>query len=102
VAPAAEAASRLLGLARRAGKLNVGAGPVLRALSREKPGIIFLATDAGEDLRRKIERSCGDSVVESDVFAGEQLAALVSRQKVSVVSVHDVDFVKGLRRALAD
>jgi ribosomal protein L7Ae-like RNA K-turn-binding protein len=102
VATAAESALGLLGLAQRAGKLFIGAGPVLRALSQEKPGMVFLATDAGEDVRRKIERARGDSIVVSDVFAGEQLAALVSRQKVSVVSVHDVHFVKGLRQALAD
>lgn len=96
------AAQGLLGLARRAGKLFVGAGPVLRALEKEKAGVVFLANDAGRDVRRKIERSSGESLIFDAVFAGEELAALCSRDKVSVVSVHEPDFVKGIRKALAN
>jgi len=98
----AEAALRLLGLARRAGKLFVGSGPVMRALEHEKVGVVFIASDAGRDVRRKIERSHGESLVNDAAFAGEELAALCSREKVSVVSVHEPDFVKGIRNALAN
>lgn len=102
MAGGAAAALRLLGLARRAGKLFVGAGPVLRALEHEKAGVVFIANDAGRDVRRKIERSLGESVLNDAAFAGEELATLCSREKVSVVSVHERDFVKGIRDALAD
>lgn len=94
------AALRLLGLARRAGELQLGARPVLRALSRELPGIVFLARDAGDDLRRKIERQRGDSELDAVSFDSQTLAATFGRERLAVISIHDANFVSGLRKAL--
>lgn len=95
-----EAALRLLGLARKAGALHLGSGPVLRALGREKPGMVFLARDAGADLRRKIERQRGESMVDTGSFDAKTLADAFGREQLSVISVHDPNFVSGLRKAL--
>jgi ribosomal protein L7Ae-like RNA K-turn-binding protein len=94
------AALRLLGLARRAGELQLGARGVLRALARREPGIVFLARDAGADLRRKIERQRGDSELDSESFDSRTLADAFGRDRLAVVSVHDAHFVAGLRKAL--
>jgi len=92
----------LLGLARRAGVLKVGSGPVLRALRDEDPGVVFLARDAGEDLVGKIQRARGKSIVDRSLLCGADLADAFGRERLSVVSVHDRNFVTGLRRQLSD
>lgn len=94
------AALRLLGLARRAGELQLGARAVLRALAREAPGIVFLARDCGADLRRKMERQRGNSELDTVSFDSQTLAATFGRERLAVISVHDANFVSGLRKAL--
>jgi len=92
---------RLLGLARRAGVLRMGAGPVLRALARERRGLVFLARDAGADLVRKVERDGSGHRVER-IFDGQELADAFGREKLNVVSVHEPGFLKGLLEQLHD
>lgn len=86
----------LLGLARRAGALQLGSGPVLRALDEHDAGVVFLARDAGGDLGRKVRRAAGKQRVDDELFDAGQLAAAFGRQKLSVVSVHEPGFVSGL------
>jgi len=92
---------RLLGLARRAGALHLGSGPVLRALAQEGPGMVFLARNAGADLVRKVERDAASHRVER-IFDGRELAAAFGRDKLNVVSVHDPGFLKGIMDHLQD
>lgn len=99
-APTREAVLRLLGLAQRAGRLSLGSGPVLRALEGEGRGVVFLASDAGADLRKKIERALGPSRLEDALYSVEDLAVRFGRQRLSVVSVHDPSFVKGIEEHL--
>jgi len=98
----AGAVLRLLGLARRAGRLRLGSGPVLRALSHEGPGVVFLARDAGADLRRRVTRALGPSRLDDTTFVVEDLAAAFGRERLATVSVHDRDFVAGLMRYLGE
>jgi hypothetical protein len=91
---------RLLGLAQRAGQLRLGSGPVLKALQREGRGIVFLARDAGGDIRKQVERALGPSRLDDATFCVEELAARFGRQKLSVVSVHDPSFVSGIAEHL--
>ncbi len=100
--PRREAVLALLGLARRAGALKLGAGPVLRALRTEGPGVVLLARDAGEDLAGKIERAKERSLVDRRLFAAADLAAAFGRERLSVVSVHEPGFVAGIRRRLSE
>ena len=92
----------LLGLARRSGALRLGAGPVLRALRHEAPGVVLLARDAGADLAGKIERARGQSIVDASLLSADDLADAFARERLSVVSVHEPGFVSGLRRHLTD
>ena len=92
----------LLGLARRAGALQLGSGPVVRALREESPGIVFLARDAGGDLVGRIERVLGSSHLDHRLLDGEDLARAFGRQRLSVVSVHDSGFVAGLMKHVSD
>lgn len=99
---AKEAVLRLLGLARRAGALRLGATDVSKALRREAPGVVFLAGDAGADLVRKIEAGIGRSRLERSCFAGSELADAFGRERLSVVSVHEPGFVRGILEHLVD
>jgi ribosomal protein L7Ae-like RNA K-turn-binding protein len=97
-----QAIIKLLGLARRAGALRLGATAVVRALREEPPGVIVLARDAGDDLAGKIERAHGRSRIVADLFEAEELAARFGRERLSVVSVHRAGFVEGLERHLSE
>ena len=92
----------LLGLARRAGALRLGSGPVLRALQEEPPGLVFLARDAGADLAARVMRERGKSVVDDTLLGTTDLAEAFGRGRLSVVSVHEKGFVSGLQSHLSD
>ncbi len=96
----ADSVLRLLGLARRAGKLMLGSTAVLRALRKAEGGVVFLARDAGADLRRKIERNRGNCRLAPPIFSQEELATAFGKRKLAVVSVHDRDFVSGIEKHL--
>jgi ribosomal protein L7Ae-like RNA K-turn-binding protein len=100
--PTAKAAVvRLLGLARRAGALRLGATDVSKALRREPPGVVFLAADAGADLVGRVEAAIGRSRLERS-FTGRELADAFGRERLSVVSVHESGFVRGILEQLVD
>ncbi len=96
----AEAVLRLLGLARRAGRLNLGSSEVMRALKKADGGLVFLARDAGSDLERKIRRNQGRCRLVHGFFGRDELAAAFGRSKLAVVSVHDPAFVAGIEAHL--
>ena len=97
-----EAVLSLLGLAQRSGALKLGSTAVSRALREEPPGVVVLARNAGQDLAGKLERARGRSLLVSDLFTAEELAARFGRAQLSVVSVHVAGFVGGLKRHLSD
>lgn len=88
---------RLLGLALRAGQLRLGASAVLRALSQERPGIVFLARDASPRLAGRIQLALGGSLLDRATFATQELSQALGRERLAVVSIHDAGFVSGLR-----
>ena len=92
----------LLGLAQRSGALRMGATAVTRAMREERPGVVFLARDAGQDLAGKLERALDRSILVADLFGADELATRFGRERLSVVSVHETGFVDGLKRHLSD
>ncbi len=91
----------MLGLARRAGKLAVGFSAVEKIVRRGEAPFIILALDAGASQKKKIERWEPLSGMLSDVLTAEELAQAMGREKLSVVGVSDVGFVKGIRKLVA-
>lgn len=53
-----EKVSQLLGLARRAGKLSIGASDSLPAISGKRAYLVFLASDAGDNTSKKVRDKC--------------------------------------------
>lgn len=93
---------RLLGLALKAGQLQLGAGPVKRLLAHDPPGIVFLATDAGRTLVRNVRHDAGQWPVVEDLFDSEELSRAFGRRQLAVVAVRDPGFVRGLQKLLSE
>lgn len=88
-----------LGLANRAGRLGVGGVAARERARKPGRGLVFLALDAGQDVRSRF----GEAVVDCrwdryEVATGMGLAAPTGREFTSVVFVEAGRFAKDLRR----
>jgi len=87
---------RLLGLAKRAGKLACGSDAVKVAAERSR--LIVLANDAGQNVRREAERY-EKQVVELP-YNKEELGHAVGRASCAIAAVADKEFGLGILEAL--
>jgi ribosomal protein L7Ae-like RNA K-turn-binding protein len=88
----------LLGLARRAGKLAVGATAVEKLVRSGARPVVIVARDAGPGLRTRVARLQPVRRVLDDVLDGGQLARSQGRSELAVVAVADAGFVKGIEK----
>jgi len=88
----------LLGLARRAGKLQVGWSAVEQAVHRNQRPLVILAADMGAGQRTRALRWEPVRGFVVDQVTCDELAASLGRDKLSVVSVCDPGFVDGIRK----
>lgn len=86
----------LLGLARRAGKLAVGSTAVERLVHQNSRTLVVLASDAGSALAGKVAHWDGLAGVLDDVLTGEEMARIFGREKLAIVAVADLGFVRGI------
>ena len=89
---------RLLGLARRAGKLGLGFSAVEKMVARGENPLVITAADIGESLKGKVSRWQPVRGIVADVLTGEDMARAFGREKLAVVAVSDSGFVKGIRK----
>ena len=97
--PSAEAMDKalgLLGLARRSGKLAVGASAVEQLVNRGKRPVVIVAHDAGESQRRHMLALRPVRGFVDDVFDRATLAQRLGRGELVVVAVSEPGFVSGL------
>ncbi len=91
----------LLGLAQRAGKLVSGEDLVIKSIQSNQAQLVFLAQDAGPNLRKTIEdksRYYKKTVV--DQFSTQELSLAIGRQR-KVLSVVDSGFAKKMRSIMS-
>lgn len=88
----------LLGLALRAGKLQMGFSAVEQAVHRGKQPLVIVATDMGPSQRTRALRLEPVKGFVTGVVTCADLAASLGRQKLSIVSVSDPGFVDGIRK----
>jgi ribosomal protein L7Ae-like RNA K-turn-binding protein len=86
----------LLGLARKAGKLALGASAVEQLVERGERPVVVLATDAGQALRRRIDRLAPVRGKLADQISRSELAAACGRRDLAVVAVADRGFARGI------
>ncbi len=96
---AEDAAARvlaLLGLARRAGRLAIGATAVEKMVKSGARPIVVIARDAGSSQKQRCRRWHPLRGLVDDALTREDLARQFGRQDLVVVAVADPGFVKGL------
>lgn len=88
----------LLGLALRAGKLQVGFSAVEQAVRRGKEPLVVLASDMGPSQRNRALRLEPVKGFVTGAVSGADLAEALGRNKLVIVSVSDPGFVAGIRK----
>lgn len=96
-ADAAEQVLALLGLARRAGKLALGATAAEKMVRQGARPIVVLAHDAGANQQRQVRRWQPVRGLVAGLVGREALAQRLGRRDVVVAAVADMGFVRGLR-----
>ncbi len=84
--------SGLLGLARRAGKAELGEESILTAASQHKARLILIAADAAENTAQRLERSAesGNAVCFRTDMTKAELGAGFGRASCAAVALTDV------------
>lgn len=89
-----QAVLNLLGLAMRAGKLVTGEELVIKSVQKKQAKFVFVAKDASENTRKKINDKClFYQVPFDDSFSQTKLSAAIGRSRM-VISVADVGFAR--------
>jgi len=84
----------LLGLARRAGKLTTGEELVVRAIQSDRVKLVFLASDASQNLTKKINDKAGNHQVSvSTIFSESELSQAIGSAR-KVVALLDLGFAR--------
>ncbi len=88
-----------LGLCLRAGKLAVGEEPVREALASGRARVVFLAGDASDRTRRKLEPKLGDVPVHVAATKA-MLGSALGRESCALCAVTDKGFARSLLQRL--
>lgn len=91
----------VLGFARRAGRLAVGAGPVERAVARRQAKALVIATDASMRARRHARRYADQRRIPLLEWGTKaSLGAALGKSEVGIAAVLDDRFALTLSEAL--
>jgi ribosomal protein L7Ae-like RNA K-turn-binding protein len=92
----------LLGMCYRAGRLAVGADPVLESITGKRSRLCVICSDAAENTRKKITLACknADIPLISADFTKFELSRALPRGTPAVVSVEDEGFAQGVANAI--
>ena len=89
----------LLGLAARAGGIVDGSERVINAFRKTPDMIVFLATDAGENIHKKIKDKALHYHTEvNEMFTAGELSKAIGKEKRTVIAVTDQRFIKPLSK----
>ena len=85
----------LLGLATRARQITLGAEFVIKSITTSPTALVFLATDAGENLTKKINDKAKTYNVEViNTYTSSELSKAMGKENRKVVLVTDKGFIK--------
>lgn len=87
---------KLLGLARRAGRLATGFDAVAKLVARGRKPLVVIATDASPGQTKKIMRLSPVRAFWTDAVGRDELAAALGRKELVVVALDAPDFLRGL------
>ena len=94
----------LLGLARKAGKLELGEEPVAAACRGRKARLVLLAADGAQNTAGKAERlaQAANARCVHTPFTKEELGGALGRQVCAVAALTDEGFAKAFLEKLRD
>ena len=87
---------KILGLARRAGRLAVGFDAVAQLVERGRRPLVVVAADVGPSQKKKIMRLKPVRGFWADRVGRDELAAALGSKELAVVALDDPDFLRGL------
>ena len=90
----------LLGLAMRAGKLEVGEVPVHTALAHRKAKTVYLAADTAENTAEKVRRRLDETPCRVLPVEKSRLGYALGRESCALVAVTDPGFARRLEELL--
>lgn len=92
----------LLGMAMRAGAIIDGESRVLKALSTRHVELVFLASDAGQNITKKMHDKCiSANATLIDYYDAETLSKAIGKRHRHTIATGDQRFVKPLKAALS-
>ena len=87
-----------LGLAQRAGKLINGEKRILETVSSTQTGLIFLAKDAGDNIKKKIrDKAHTYQIPVIETYDSDTLSSAIGKTNRMVLAVIDKGFVRLLK-----
>jgi ribosomal protein L7Ae-like RNA K-turn-binding protein len=90
-------AYRLLGLAKRAGKVVSGTDGVVNSVRYGKAGVVILAKDASENTKKQIRDKCNSfNVPLIDTALRDELSHSIGAENAAAVAVSDTNFAKAI------
>jgi len=91
----------LIGLAKRAGKLALGADATLEALNRGRVQLLIFAEDASSRTLEKFEKAAAKDAISVIRLAEKaNLGRALGRESAAVIAITDPSFAAGLLRIL--
>lgn len=98
-----DAALHLLGLARKAGRIEVGEEPVGAACRARKTKLLLLASDAADNTVRRAEHfaQAGNAVCVRTPFTKEQIGGTVGRESCAMAALTDAGMAASFLNKLA-
>lgn len=92
---------KTLGLAMRARKLVLGEDLIIQAIRKEAHKLVLLASDAGENITKKItDKSKTYHVQVIQDFTSEELSNAIGKQNRKVILLKDKGFITLLNKQL--
>ena len=93
-----EALMRIIGLATRAGKIEVGEGKTEDRIKNKKSKLVIVSLDASDNTARKFENLCKGNGIEM-IRAGERdvLGKYTGREFAVVLTVSDEGFANRIK-----
>jgi len=92
---------KMIGMARRAGKVLVGSSPAVAAIRSGKAAIVIIASDIGAAVKKKVTDKCKfyeTECIESAHDSTEISASVGYPSPVTVITITDKNFIDIIKR----
>jgi len=93
---------KILGLANRAGKLQLGMAATLKSLKRKKTRLLIFSEDVSQNGRRKVEAATSSNVKIVEISNKSQLGQTLGRGELGIIAVEDDHFSSSLQKLTAE